>query len=176
VEFERTLQAALGAARVSAGLLEIEITESTLMETSREHNDLLARMRSSGLRIAIDDFGTGYSSLDYLRRFPVDRIKIAQNFTSGIGRSEGSTVIVKAAVGLARALGMDVIAEGAETAQQVRLLGEWGCREVQGYFYAQPATRPAIDQLLARGRIEGAGTGQREAVITPATGAAWAST
>jgi EAL domain-containing protein (putative c-di-GMP-specific phosphodiesterase class I) len=118
--------------------LELELTEGVLMETSRENNDLLLRLRERGHRIAIDDFGSGYSSLDYLRRYPVDRIKIAQSFIADIGIVSGSDAIVRAALGLARELEIEVVVEGVETKTQLDMLKAWGCRIVQGYYYARP--------------------------------------
>ena len=129
------------------------MTETVLMDASREHGDVLQRLRDQGVKIAIDDFGTGYSSLDYLRHFPVDRIKIAQEFVVDLGTTPGNTAIVKAALGLARELGLGVIAEGVETQQQLSLLKEWGCREVQGYYFAKPLPGEEISLLLRRGTI-----------------------
>ena len=128
--------------------LEIEMTETALMGTSSGHDNVIERLRARGLRIAIDDFGTGYSSLLYLRRFPVDRIKIAQEFVKDIGIEPNDTAIVKAAIGLARELGIGVIAEGVETADQVRLLHAWGCRQAQGFYFAAPMTAEDVLPLL----------------------------
>jgi EAL domain-containing protein (putative c-di-GMP-specific phosphodiesterase class I) len=105
-----------------------------------------------GVRIAIDDFGTGYSSLDYLRRFPVDRIKIAQVFVTDLGAPE-NTAIVKAALGLAHALSIEVIVEGVETVAQLELLKAWGCRYVQGYYFAKPLPVPEATELLRIGSV-----------------------
>ena len=121
-ELENEIEAVLAETGFPPGLLEIEMTESALMGTSGGHDSVVERLRARGLRIAIDDFGTGYSSLLYLRRFPVDRIKIAQEFVKDIGVDANDTAIVKASIGLARELGIGVIAEGVETADQVRLL------------------------------------------------------
>ncbi len=98
------------------------MTETALMGTSNGRDNVIERLRARGLRISIDDFGTGYSSLLYLRRFPVDRIKIAQEFVKDIGIEANDTAIVKAAISLAHELGIGVIAEGVETAEQVQLL------------------------------------------------------
>jgi EAL domain-containing protein (putative c-di-GMP-specific phosphodiesterase class I) len=98
------------------------------------------------------DFGTGYSSLDYLRRFPVDRIKIAQIFVTDLGAPE-NTAIVKAALGLAHALGIEVIVEGVETVAQLALLKAWGCRYVQGYYHAKPLPVPEATELLRIGSV-----------------------
>ena len=118
-------------------MLELELTETVLMDASRTNNDLLLRLRNAGLRIAIDDFGAGYSSLDYLRRFPVDRIKIAQNFISELTTAPSNAVIVKAAIGLARELDIDVVAEGVETAQQLALIKILGMPHGAGLLFLE---------------------------------------
>jgi EAL domain-containing protein (putative c-di-GMP-specific phosphodiesterase class I) len=134
-------------------LLELELTESVLMEASRDHNHLLLRLREAGHRIAVDDFGSGYSSLDYLRRYPVDRIKIAQTFINDIGIEPGNDAIVRAALSLARELNIEVVVEGVETRAQFELLKGWGGRIIQGYYFAKPLQVGAVTQLLRVGRI-----------------------
>lgn len=153
VELERDIDAILSASAIAPQLLEIELTETALMETSREHEDVLRRFRDKGLRLAIDDFGTGYSSLDYLRRLPVNRIKIAQSFIVNMTTSPGDAMIVKAAISIAREFGLTIVAEGVETAEQLALLESWGCQEVQGYYYARPMTADAITQFLRQEAI-----------------------
>ena len=152
-ELEKEIEAALAESRIPPGTLEIELTETALMGTSGGHDNVVERLRARGLRIAIDDFGTGYSSLLYLRRFPVDRIKIAQEFVRDIGIEPNDTAIAKAAIGLARELGIGVIAEGVETAEQVRLLHEWGCRQAQGFYFAAAMPADDIEPLLRSGNI-----------------------
>jgi EAL domain-containing protein (putative c-di-GMP-specific phosphodiesterase class I) len=152
-ELEKEIEAALAASRIPPGALEIELTETALMGTSGGHDNVVERLRARGLRIAIDDFGTGYSSLLYLRRFPVDRIKIAQEFVKDIGIEPNDTAIAKAAIGLARELGIGVVAEGVETAGQVRLLHEWGCRQAQGFYFAAAMPADDIEPLLRSGNI-----------------------
>ena len=152
-ELEKEIEAALAESRIPPGALEIEMTETALMGTSSGHDNVVERLRARGLRIAIDDFGTGYSSLLYLRRFPVDRIKIAQEFVKDIGIEPNDTAIVKAAIGLARELGIGVIAEGVETAEQVRLLHEWGCRQAQGFYFAAAMPAEDVVPLLRSGNI-----------------------
>ena len=134
-------------------LLELELTETVLMTAMREHSEILTRLQHLGVTIAIDDFGTGYSSLDYLRRFPVDRIKIAQTFVRHLETMPGDASIVKATIGLARELGIKVIAEGVETREQLELLKRWGCGEMQGYYFAKPLTVKEITVLLVKGGI-----------------------
>jgi diguanylate cyclase (GGDEF)-like protein/PAS domain S-box-containing protein len=138
LELENDIAAILAKTALPPQLLELELTESVLMGASRKHNDVLLRLRKAGLRIAIDDFGTGYSSLEYLGRFPVDRIKIAQAFMIGLTSTSSNAAIVKAAIGLARELKLNVIVEGVETAEQLRLIKSWGCQEVQGYYASKP--------------------------------------
>ncbi|HEY1930032.1 MAG TPA: EAL domain-containing protein [Caulobacteraceae bacterium] len=146
--FEADIAAALADNELDADSLELELTETVLMNAYREHADLLLRLRQMGLTIAIDDFGTGYSSLDYLRRFPVDRIKIAQDFVRELETASGDAAIVKATIGLARELNIDVLAEGVERREQLELLETWGCRDVQGYYFARPLPPAEIAALL----------------------------
>ena len=136
-----------------AARLEIELTETVLMEAYSDHQDALARLRARGIKLAIDDFGTGFSSLDYLRRFPADRIKIDQSFIRHLETISGNAAVVKATIALARELGMAVIAEGVETHRQVELLMAWGCSEAQGFYYAQPLTPEELAPLLRSGGI-----------------------
>jgi len=109
--------------------------------------------RALGVGFSLDDFGTGYSSLDYLRRYPVDRIKIAQTFIADIGIEPGSDAIVRAALGLARELNIEVVVEGVETAAQLELLQAWGCRIAQGYYFAKPLPVHEVEVLLRSGKI-----------------------
>jgi EAL domain-containing protein (putative c-di-GMP-specific phosphodiesterase class I) len=153
VELENAISATLTEFALPAESLELELTESVLMKAAGEHNELLPRLRNKGHRIAIDDFGKGYSSLDYLRRYPVDRIKIDQSFIENIGTAEGNDAIVRAIVGLARELHLEVVAEGVETAAQFALLKSWGCRIVQGYYFSRPLAVPEITALLRVGNI-----------------------
>ncbi len=153
LELEANLAAVLKETGLPSKLVELELTESVLMEASGEHNDVLLRLRKAGFRLAIDDFGTGYSSLDYLRRFPVDRIKIAQSFIFGMMDSSDNKVIVRAAVGLARELNLDVVVEGVETAEQLKLLRSWGCNTIQGYYFSKPRPANEITGILTEGGV-----------------------
>jgi diguanylate cyclase (GGDEF)-like protein len=127
--------------------LEMELTETTLASNLDQIPLLLRRLRGTGIKVAIDDFGTGYSSLAYLRRFPIDVIKIDQTFVLGIGRTESDAALVRAAVQMAHALNIRAIAEGVETPEQLDYLKEIGCDIGQGYLYSPPI-RP--DQVLNR--------------------------
>jgi diguanylate cyclase (GGDEF)-like protein len=151
-ELENDIAAILQETGVPPQKVELELTESVLMDASREHSDVLLRLRRAGFRIAIDDFGTGYSSLDYLRRYPVDRIKIAQQFM--IDPVEGSgDVILRAAIALARELKLEVIVEGVETAKQLQRVKSCGGRDVQGYYFSKPVGADAMTALLRKGRF-----------------------
>jgi EAL domain-containing protein (putative c-di-GMP-specific phosphodiesterase class I) len=123
------------------------------MDASRAYGDVLQRLRQTGVTIAIDDFGTGYSSLDYLHRFSSNRIKIAQSFVKNLETAPGDAAIVRATIGLARELGIDVIAEGVETAGQAILLKRWGCDEVQGFHFARPLAVAEATTALRAGEV-----------------------
>jgi diguanylate cyclase (GGDEF)-like protein len=151
-QLENDIAAILQETGVPAQKVELELTESVLMDASREHSDLLLRLRRAGFRIAIDDFGTGYSSLDYLRRYPVDRIKIAQQFM--IDPAEGcGDAILRAAIALAKELNLEVIVEGVETAKQLQRVKSCGGRDVQGYYFSKPVGADAMMALLRKGRF-----------------------
>ena len=153
-ELENDIAETLARTAVPPQLLELELTESVLMEVSREQSDVLQRLRKTGLRIAIDDFGTGYSSLEYLGRFPVDRVKIAQNFIIDLTTNSTNATIVKAAIGLAHELKLNVVVEGVSTAEQVELVRSWGCRNVQGYYFSRPLPPVEAAAALRLGRIQ----------------------
>ena len=152
LELETTITAILADTGLPPQRLELELTESVVMDA--EQRELLLRVRQAGMKIAIDDFGTGFSCLQYLSRFPVDRIKIAQEFVKDLVAGPGNAVIVKATIGLARELGLQVIAEGVETAEQLALLRAWGCREVQGFYFAKPMMADEMGELLKLGRLD----------------------
>jgi diguanylate cyclase (GGDEF)-like protein/PAS domain S-box-containing protein len=139
---------ALAETGVPPTLLELELTESVLAYASREHGDALQRLRSTGITIAIDDFGTGYSSLEYLSRSPSNRIKIAQAFVKNLDTKTGDAAIVRATIALAHELGLNIVAEGVETAAQADLLRGWGCGEAQGFHFARPLSGEDATALL----------------------------
>jgi diguanylate cyclase (GGDEF)-like protein len=138
---------------IGAGVLEVELTESVLMDTNFHHPESIERLKSLGLKIAIDDFGTGYSSLNYLATYPVDRLKIAQELMLRVTNDLRHDLVVKAAVRLARELGIEVIAEGVETNAQARFLVAADCHHAQGYLFSKPLSTDAATVLLRQGRI-----------------------
>ena len=128
--------------------LVLEITESVLMEDAQANIATLEGLKGLGVQLAIDDFGTGYSSLEYLKRFPVDVIKIDRSFVQGLGLSSKDTAIVQTVINLADALGLTPIAEGIETAEQAERLQDMGCRIGQGYYFARPLPSAEATNLL----------------------------
>ncbi len=154
-EFDRDLADILRRWNIEPSAIELELTESVLMETTREHRDIMDRLRTLGVSIAIDDFGTGYSSLGYLRAYHVGHIKIAQEFIKNLEEDSGDIAIVRAAISLGRELGIRVIAEGVETANQLGLLAAAGCELVQGFYFSPPVPAAAMAQLLRQGRLHG---------------------
>ena len=130
--------------------LELELTESVLMETTQRHGEAFKRLREIGVRLAIDDFGTGYSSLGYLRAFRVNRLKIDRCFITDVTASADDLAIVRATIGLAHELGIEVVAEGVETTGQRDFLISAGCRLAQGYIFGKPMPAAAASELLRR--------------------------
>ncbi|MHB1103847.1 MAG: bifunctional diguanylate cyclase/phosphodiesterase [Devosia sp.] len=129
---------ALAASRLSATRLELEITETVLLNDSEATLATLGQLRDMGVRISMDDFGTGYSSLSYLQKFPFSKIKIDQSFVQNLGEHEEALAIIRAVTGMGRSLGMVITAEGVETAEQFERLRLEGCTEIQGYFLSKP--------------------------------------
>jgi diguanylate cyclase (GGDEF)-like protein len=129
--------------------LMLEVTEGVLIDNPDEAKARLDALKALGIRLALDDFGTGYSSLTYLQRFNFDKLKIDRGFVTPLGRDAGSNALVQAIVSLGRALDLTLLAEGVETEEQRVLLRLAGCEEMQGYLFAPPGSREALDQLLA---------------------------
>jgi diguanylate cyclase (GGDEF)-like protein/PAS domain S-box-containing protein len=148
---ERDVRAVLQETALPPWLLELELTETALLDSSVERLDVLERLRGMGVSLAIDDFGTGYSSLDYLRRLTVDRIKIARTFITHLDTTPKDAAIVKATIGLFRDLGITIVAEGVETGAQFALLKDWGCSEVQGFYFSAPLAVDDITHVLRDG-------------------------
>lgn len=128
--------------------LELEITEGILLENTDRTCDMLSTIRKMGVRLSIDDFGTGYSSLSYLRRFPFDTLKIDRSFIKDIPQISEASQIVSAIISMATILGLEVVAEGVETEEQLTFLSNFNCNTVQGYYTGRPSSPEALDQLF----------------------------
>ena len=141
---------ALLAAGIEPKRLRLEITEGLLIDNDLQALDIMTRLKSTGVRIELDDFGTGYSSLGRIGAFPIDGLKIDRSFVGKIGHDEHSRLVARAIIGLAQSLGLGIIAEGIETADQVGLLTEFGCTLGQGHFFSQPVTAQEFGLWFAR--------------------------
>ena len=146
----QTINRILSESGVPPEYLEIEITESDVMENAESAIATLDQLKSRGMSISIDDFGTGYSSLSYLKRFPLDILKIDRSFVRDIPADGDDAAIVEAIIALARSLDIKVVAEGVETESQVEFLNRSGCDFAQGYFFSPPVTPEEIRKLLNR--------------------------
>jgi diguanylate cyclase (GGDEF)-like protein len=148
--FADTVQTVLRETGVPAACLEIEITESLLLEATDAIEGTLAALSASGVRIALDDFGTGFSSLAYLKRFPVDIVKIDRSFVKDLPADKSSAAIAGAIVSMSHALQKQVVAEGVETAAQAQLLADLGCDYLQGYLFSRPLSFPDLMIFLRK--------------------------
>jgi EAL domain-containing protein (putative c-di-GMP-specific phosphodiesterase class I) len=146
----------LSEAGLDASSLKIEITESAIIENIDAATDILNRLKELGIRILLDDFGTGYSSLSYLHRFPIDTLKIDRSFVTAMNM-EKNAEIVSTILTLAQNLGMDVIAEGVETREQIMKLSDMKCDYVQGFMLSKPLDGPAMSQLIEETQHKGMG-------------------
>jgi EAL domain-containing protein (putative c-di-GMP-specific phosphodiesterase class I) len=129
-------------------LLELELTEGTLMDDARATLATLEQLRGIGVYLSIDDFGTGYSSMNYLKRFDVRALKIDRSFICGLPQDSENAAITRAIIAMAHGLKMVVVAEGVETGEQLLLLEEYGCDMVQGYFLGRPSNAETITEML----------------------------
>ncbi len=145
----RAVASALGASGLRADRLELEITESVLLQDDEANLRVLHQLKALGCRIALDDFGTGFSSLSYLRRFPFDKIKIDRSFVKDLPDDRGSLAIIRAVTTLAQSLGMSTTAEGVETPAQLRELQRVGCDQIQGFLLGRPMPAEPLRRLLA---------------------------
>ncbi len=155
----------------------LELTESSLIDAADTTRRAISDLQHMGITLALDDFGTGWSSLAYLRRFPIDIIKIDRSFVAGLGTDRNDTEVVRAVIGLGRALGLTTVAEGVETPSQAQQLILLGCRFAQGYFYGRPATADDLDHAWhedrADRRIVDPTSGRHLRADVPAIGASW---
>jgi diguanylate cyclase (GGDEF)-like protein/PAS domain S-box-containing protein len=148
-----SVMAALSASGLIAKRLELEITESVLLQDSEATLAILHTLRGFGVRISMDDFGTGYSSLSYLRSFPFDKIKIDRSFVHELATHSDSMAIIRAVTGLGKSLGISTTAEGVETREQLALLRSEGCDEVQGNLFSSPRPAADVERMLSKGQL-----------------------
>lgn len=153
-DFVGMVSRAIEESGLPANNLELEVTESVVMDNVESVLVKLARLRESGVRLALDDFGTGYSSLSYLRRIPAQRLKIDQSFVHDLPGNADAAAIARTIVGMARALELEVLAEGVETEAQAAFLESIGCSSVQGYLFVAPMTVSTMEEWL-HGRSAG---------------------
>ena len=146
----RMVTEVLARTGLNADLLELELTEGDLVEDLEAASSVLVSLRGLGVRIAIDDFGMGYSSLNYVKSFPVNRLKIDQSFVRDLGTGSHDAAIVRAIIALGHSLGMSVMAEGVETVTQLSTLMSEGCDEIQGYYFSRPVPGRELEEILMR--------------------------
>jgi EAL domain-containing protein (putative c-di-GMP-specific phosphodiesterase class I)/PleD family two-component response regulator len=146
--FVRTFSKVLDKTGIDGNALEIELTESILVKNSKQTHRKLIDIKELGLNISIDDFGTGYSSLQYLKNFPHDTIKIDQSFIKDLALDKNSKSIVSSIISMAHGMGVKVVAEGVEEAEQVEILKFQKCDEIQGYYYSKPVSPEHISQFV----------------------------
>ena len=149
-DFMATVKTLLAEAAISAGQIEIEITEGVLLNDDHATQIVLRDLRQMGFTIALDDFGTGYSSLGYLSRYPVDKIKIDRSFVSNLGVDPEAEAVIRAIVKLSKALNLNIVAEGVETRAQKNILRQTGCTIIQGFLYSKPVSGENISDMLTR--------------------------
>ncbi|HSY26253.1 MAG TPA: EAL domain-containing protein [Burkholderiaceae bacterium] len=154
IDFFDGLQAILTDTGLDAHCLQLEITESVLMDNAESSAVILRKLKNLGVQLAVDDFGTGYSSLSYLNLFPLDVLKIDQSFVDGIGSSTDNGIIVSAVIGMGNNLKLKVIAEGVENLAQLNFLKERQCEEGQGYYFSKPISAESFSALLAADGLE----------------------
>jgi len=147
--FVASVARAIDDGGIATESLGIEISESSLMSKRAEADGVLRELRALGISIAIDDFGTGYSSLAYLKRFPIDTLKMDISFIRDLTTSEGGAAVALAIIELARSLKMRVVAEGVETEPQLEWLRQHACDEIQGFYYSRPLSATALAALRA---------------------------
>jgi EAL domain-containing protein (putative c-di-GMP-specific phosphodiesterase class I) len=150
-EIAATVADILSATGLRAGRLELEVTESAILNNDGQTQRKLGELKALGVSLAMDDFGTGYSSLAYLSRFPFDRIKIDRAFVEGLLKDSGSALIVRATTEMARSLGLRTTAEGVETPTQSSMLRELGIEFGQGYLFSKPVPADELPVLFMRG-------------------------
>jgi len=153
-DFIARVTAIIAETGIGADLLELELTESILMDSELQRIEGLHQLRALGVHFSIDDFGTGYSSLAYVKRFPIGMLKIDQSFVRGLPHSANDAGITTAIIAMARSLDLEVIAEGVETREQRAFLQSAQCGKLQGYLFSPPVPPEKMERLLRAARIE----------------------
>lgn len=141
---------ALTESQLEPRYLEMELTESLLVDNTENAIALMHTLKNLGIALSIDDFGTGYSSLSYLKRFPINCLKIDRSFVTDLANNTKDAAIIEAISALAHNLGIGCVAEGVEDINQVQLLQKYGCTELQGYFYSQPVNADQLGEVITR--------------------------
>jgi len=147
-DFIGTLQLLIKETKCKTQWLELEVTEGQIMANPEEAIKTLKQISDTGIELAVDDFGTGYSSLAYLKRLPINKLKIDQAFVRNLPDDEEDSAIAKAVIALGQSLNLKVIAEGVETKEQRDFLVGNGCENVQGYYYSKPVPADKIENIL----------------------------
>jgi EAL domain-containing protein (putative c-di-GMP-specific phosphodiesterase class I) len=159
---ERRMRGVLDETAMDAHRLELELTESVLMQEGDHTAVLLDTLSDLGIGLALDDFGTGYSSLSYLKRFPITRVKIDRCFVRDVATSEGDAAVARAVIAMAHGLGVEVVAEGIETLEQLAVLRRYGCDEGQGFLLGRPVAASEVPAVVHR---QGWPAGRRPAAV-----------
>jgi EAL domain-containing protein (putative c-di-GMP-specific phosphodiesterase class I) len=154
LQYVETVEAALEDAGLDARWLELEITEGTAMRDVELTAHVLGRLREVGVRVAVDDFGTGHSSLSYLKRLPLDAIKIDQSFIADLTTGDSDAAIVKAIIAMGRSLELKVVAEGVETEEQLAFLRQHDCHEWQGFLMSEPVAEKKLENMMRAAATE----------------------
>ena len=158
LEFKRgdlvgTIAETLRASGLAPHCLELELTESIMIQDTEHTLEKVHALKSLGVKLSIDDFGTGYSSLAYLKRFAVDKIKIDQSFVRNVGKDADDDAIVRAVIQMAQSLKLKTIAEGVEEASHVDILRSFGCDEIQGYYISHPLPADELFEFMRRNHL-----------------------
>jgi EAL domain-containing protein (putative c-di-GMP-specific phosphodiesterase class I) len=149
-DLEQMVGSALDATGLRPECLELEVTETSIMHDIAEVRGTLDRLKARGVQLSVDDFGTGYSSLGYLKRLPLDRLKIDRSFVKDVTVDSDDAAITAAIVAMARTLGLKTIAEGVETEAQLKFLKSLGCDEGQGYYFSRPLPPEALADFVRK--------------------------
>jgi EAL domain-containing protein (putative c-di-GMP-specific phosphodiesterase class I) len=149
-DFVAQVTQAVAESRISPGTLDLEITESSAMQDPEGSIGKFHDLKKKNVRISLDDFGTGFASLNYLRRFPLDRVKLDRSFVQELPQNADHCAIARAVIAMTHALRLSIVAEGVETAEQLAFLRDAGCDEAQGYLFSRPLPASEFQALLER--------------------------